>query len=69
MGFYRRLDEGIPNRLGADVDEYDGWVMVNIIAKFATEDLTDTNIRIKFRKALLVSYECNQLAKRERFYV
>ncbi len=69
MGLYARLDAKMPNSLGLEAEPYADWPMVNIIEKFASEDWTDLNVRLRFRKALLISHEAQCLARREHFYV
>lgn len=56
MGIFR-LDN--PGRCGFEAAKYDGWYMANIINDFA--DSLDLDSKLLFRKALLVSYEAQQL--------
>lgn len=66
MGIYR-VDN--PGRAGGDVAKYDGWPIVNILREFMDLGLDKELNRIRFRKALLVSYEYTAMAKGARVNV
>lgn len=66
MGLYRTDN---PGRAGGDVAKYDGWPIVNILREFRELGLDDELNRIRFRRALLVSYEFTAIAKGARVNV